>query len=170
MFSYLFVCLSPLWQPCDKPGPQWDRLRHIWDMCGQISSNIGLNPNLIECLSESYYYSVTPRGPPSFVTKFAHIFNGRSSSSSSRRTGRAGDQTFMDHWYVHHWHVCHWYVHHWYTYIHHGYMYHGYMHHGYMHHGHICVGHTAWAPEGREGRSQGGPKGRRLEVGARRAP
>ena len=33
-----------------------------------------------------------------------------------------------------------------------------------------CVGHTAWAPEGREGRSQGGPKGHRLEVGARRAP
>ena len=32
-----------------------------------------------------------------------------------------------------------------------------------------CVGHTAWAPEGREGRSQAGPKGRRLEVGARRA-
>ena len=47
------------------------------------------NPNLIECLSESYYYyyySVTPRGPPSFVTKFAHFFNGRSSSSSSRST------------------------------------------------------------------------------------
>ena len=43
-------------------------------------------------------------------------------------------------------------------------------HYGYMHHGHICVGHTAWAPEGREGRSQGGPKGRRLEVWARRAP
>ena len=43
-------------------------------------------------------------------------------------------------------------------------------HNGYMHHGHICMGHTAWAPEGREGRSQGGPKGRRLEVGARRAP
>ena len=41
---------------------------------------------------------------------------------------------------------------------------------GYMHHGHICVGHTAWAPEGREGRSQGGPKGHTLEVGARRAP
>ena len=33
-----------------------------------------------------------------------------------------------------------------------------------------CVGHTAWAPEGRKGRSQGGPKGHRLEVGARRAP
>ena len=26
------------------------------------------------------------------------------------------------------------------------------------------VGHTAWAPEGREGRSQAGPKGRQLEV------
>ena len=38
-----------------------------------------------------------------------------------------------------------------------------------MHHGHICTGHTAWAPEGREGRSQRGPKGRKLEVGARRA-
>ena len=25
------------------------------------------------------------------------------------------------------------------------------------------VGHTAWAPEGREGRSQAGPKGRQLE-------
>ena len=35
---------------------------------------------------------------------------------------------------------------------------------------HCCVGHTAWAPEGREGRSQAGPKGRQLEVGARRAP
>ena len=59
-------------------------------------------------------------------------------------------------------------------YMHHGYMYHGYINHGYMHyghmhHGHICVGHTAWAPKGGEGRSQGGPKGRRLEVGARRA-
>ena len=32
------------------------------------------------------------------------------------------------------------------------------------------VGHTAWAPVGREGRSQAGPKGRKLEVGARRAP
>ena len=32
------------------------------------------------------------------------------------------------------------------------------------------MGHTAWAPEGREGRSQRGPKGRKLEVGARRAP
>ena len=29
---------------------------------------------------------------------------------------------------------------------------------------------AAWAPEGREGRSQGGPKGHQLEVGARRAP
>ena len=46
----------------------------------------------------------------------------------------------------------------------------GYMHHGYMHHGHICVGHTAWVPEGCEGRSQAGPKGRKLEVGAQRAP
>ena len=32
------------------------------------------------------------------------------------------------------------------------------------------VGHTAWAPEGREGRSQAGPKGRQLEVGSRRGP
>ena len=32
---------------------------------------------------------------------------------------------------------------------------------------HRCMGHTAWA---REGRSQGGPKCRKLEVGARRAP
>ena len=32
-----------------------------------------------------------------------------------------------------------------------------------------CVGHMAWAPEGREGR-EAGPKGRNLEVGARRAP
>ena len=24
---------------------------------------------------------------------------------------------------------------------------------------HCCVGHTAWAPEGREGRNQAGPKG-----------
>ena len=32
------------------------------------------------------------------------------------------------------------------------------------------VGHTAWAPEGREGRSQAGPKGRQLEVGPRRGP
>ena len=32
------------------------------------------------------------------------------------------------------------------------------------------VGHMAWAPEGREGQSQAGPKGRKLEVGARRAP
>ena len=35
---------------------------------------------------------------------------------------------------------------------------------------HCCVGHTASAPEGREGRYQAGPKGRSLEVGARRAP
>ena len=56
------------------------------------------------------------------------------------------------------------------VYMHQGYMLHGYMYHRHMHHGHICVGHTAWAPEGCEGRSQGGPKGRRLEVGARRAP
>ena len=35
---------------------------------------------------------------------------------------------------------------------------------------HRCMGHTAWAPVGREGRSQAGPKGHRLEVGARRAP
>ena len=34
----------------------------------------------------------------------------------------------------------------------------------------FCVGHTASVPEGREGRSQAGPKGRSLEVGARRAP
>ena len=49
-------------------------------------------------------------------------------------------------------------------------MHHTCMHHRYMHmnHGHICVGHTAWAPEGRKGRSQGGSKGRRLKVGARR--
>ena len=39
-----------------------------------------------------------------------------------------------------------------------------------VHYGHICVGHTAWAPKGRKRRSQGGPKSRRLEVGARRAP
>ena len=32
------------------------------------------------------------------------------------------------------------------------------------------VGHTAWAPEGREGRSQAGPKGRQPEVGPRRGP
>ena len=32
------------------------------------------------------------------------------------------------------------------------------------------MGHTAWAPEGREGRYQAGPKGRSQEVGARRAP
>ena len=31
------------------------------------------------------------------------------------------------------------------------------------------MGHTAWAPEGRKGRSQAGPKGRDLEVGAQRA-
>ena len=30
---------------------------------------------------------------------------------------------------------------------------------------HCCVGHTAWAPEGREGCYQAGPKGRTLEVG-----
>ena len=35
---------------------------------------------------------------------------------------------------------------------------------------HRYMGHTAWAPEGREGRSQRGPKGRKLEVGSRRAP
>ena len=35
---------------------------------------------------------------------------------------------------------------------------------------HCCVGHTAWAPEGREGRYHAGPKGRNLEVEARRAP
>ena len=29
---------------------------------------------------------------------------------------------------------------------------------------------AAWAPEGREGQSQAGPKGHQLEVGARRAP
>ena len=32
------------------------------------------------------------------------------------------------------------------------------------------VGHTAAAPEGREGQSQAGPKGRQLEVGPRRGP
>ena len=32
------------------------------------------------------------------------------------------------------------------------------------------VGHTAFVPEGHEGRSQAGPKGRNLEVGARMAP
>ena len=32
---------------------------------------------------------------------------------------------------------------------------------------HWCMGHTAWAPEGREGRYQAGPKGRNLEVGPR---
>ena len=32
------------------------------------------------------------------------------------------------------------------------------------------MGYTAWAPEGREGRYQAGPKGRSLEVGARRSP
>ena len=53
------------------------------------------------------------------------------------------------------WHIMH------HGYMHHGYMHHGYIHHGYMHHGHICVGRTAWAPEGREGRSQGGPKGQK---------
>ena len=47
-------------------------------------------------------------------------------------------------------------------YMHHGYTHHGYMNHGYMHHGHLHHGHI--------GRSQGGPKGRRLEVGAQRAP
>ena len=35
------------------------------------------------------------------------------------------------------------------------------MHQGYMHQRHIYLGHTAWAPEGREGRSQEGPKGRK---------
>ena len=35
---------------------------------------------------------------------------------------------------------------------------------------HCCVGHTAWAPEGRDGHYQAGPKGCNLEVGARRAP
>ena len=29
---------------------------------------------------------------------------------------------------------------------------------------HRCVGHAACPPEGREGRSQAGPKGRQLEV------
>ena len=37
-------------------------------------------------------------------------------------------------------------------------------------HLHWCVGHTAWAPVGREGRSQAGPKGHQLEGGALRAP
>ena len=32
------------------------------------------------------------------------------------------------------------------------------------------MGHTAFTPEGREGRSQAGPKGRQLEVGPRRGP
>ena len=32
------------------------------------------------------------------------------------------------------------------------------------------MGHTASAPKGREGRSQAGPKGYELEVGAQRAP
>ena len=31
-----------------------------------------------------------------------------------------------------------------------------------------AVGHPAWAPEGREGRSQAGPKPRQLEVRLRR--
>ena len=34
----------------------------------------------------------------------------------------------------------------------------------------ICVSHTAWAPKGHEGRSQAGPKGQQLEVGAQRVP
>ena len=34
----------------------------------------------------------------------------------------------------------------------------------------LACGHTAWAPEGREGRSQAGSKGRNLDVEARRAP
>ena len=72
------------------------------------------------------------------------------------------------HGYMHHGYMYHGYIHHGYMY--HGYMHHGYMCHGHMHHRHICVGHMARAPEGRKGRSQGGPKGRRLEVGARRAP
>ena len=33
-----------------------------------------------------------------------------------------------------------------------------------------CLGHMAWAPVGCEGRSQAGPMGRQLEVGAQRAP
>ena len=33
-----------------------------------------------------------------------------------------------------------------------------------------CVGHAAWVPNGHEGQSQAGPKGRQLEVGAQRAP
>ena len=69
---------------------------------------------------------------------------------------------YMDNGYMHHG-----YIHH--RYMHYGYMHHGYMLHGDMHHGHICVGHTAWVPEGRKGRSQAGPKGRKLEVGAQRA-
>ena len=35
---------------------------------------------------------------------------------------------------------------------------------------HYCVGHMAWAPKGREGRSQASPKGHQLEVGAWGAP
>ena len=34
----------------------------------------------------------------------------------------------------------------------------------------LAMRHFNWAPVGREGRSQAGPKGRQLEVGARRAP
>ena len=35
---------------------------------------------------------------------------------------------------------------------------------------HHWVGHTTWASKGRKGRSQAGPKGRKLEVGAQWAP
>ena len=34
----------------------------------------------------------------------------------------------------------------------------------------LACGHTAWAPEGREGRCQAGPKGPKLEVGVQRTP
>ena len=79
----------------------------------------------------------------------------------------------MHHGYMHHGYIHHRYMHH--GYMHHGYMLHGnmqngYMFHGDVHHGLICVGHTARVPEGCEGRSQAGPKGRKLEVGAQRVP
>ena len=71
-------------------------------------------------------------------------------------------------------------------YMHRGYMHHGYMNHEYMNHGYMDRGYMHCGPQRPKGAKdevkearrakrrpeglKGGPKGHRLEVGARRAP
>ena len=78
----------------------------------------------------------------SFVTKFDHIFNVRSSrgvpTSAAALRSRHCSLNLVSARTQSSWiHASH------YGYKHHVYMHHGYMYHGHMHHGHICGGHTA---------------------------